>query len=341
MMRRSAAVVIPLFACALALSACGAQAVTVVHVHPRAIASQPGGVATVAAAVEVPVTLDFDDTVTGLHVVAGDTVSQGQPLIDVDPGPLVTNEQELQLRLSAATIAAGSAQAALGVSKDPEVAEGLQAKIQALHGQIVLDQQLVNIAHGHAPTIVAPINGVVLAVNVTEGEYVAQGVQLLQIIDYHRLTVTASLPVVEQPAVDPGAPATVTFPAFPNVTLSGTVSDVSAGTSNNGTTFAVTVDAPNTPDLLIRPGLNAYVRVQVSGQVAMALPKAAVLNMDLDPTVVVVSNGVAHLRPVTLGVSDDNYVQIVGGVAVNDACVIVGNQTLNDGSRVQIAKDEG
>jgi RND family efflux transporter MFP subunit len=342
---RSASLLLVACIAGVVLSGCshGVQDVQVAHAQARNISAQPGGLGTVAASVDVPVTLDFRDAVTAVHVVAGDRVTQGQALLDLDATGLALNAQSLALRLSNATAGLQRTQASLAGAggKSADYIAGLQAQVQALQGQIGLDQQLVNIANGHSPTVVSPINGVVQAIAIKPGQTATPGQVLADIVDFTRISVTANLPVADQTDVTQGAPTTVTFPDFPNIALTGSVTTVSATAINSGTSFQVTIDAANTPDQKIRPGVNAYARVQVTHKAVIAVPKEAVLNVNLNPTVVVVSGQTVQRHQVQVGISDDKYAEILSGVQVNDVVVIVGNQTLDDGTPVHITKDEG
>jgi RND family efflux transporter MFP subunit len=330
---------------AVVLAACGVSVadVTVVHVTPRVITDEPGGAGHVSASVDVPVTLDFRDTVTAIDVTAGAPVTTGQPILDLDPIPLATNVAGLQLKLASANATLERTQASLSIdqTKDSPMVPGVEAQIQEVKGQIGLDQQLLGIAQGHAPTVTSPMNGVVLAIDAKVGQSVGPGAPLAEIVDFTNITVAASLPIAVQPEVDAGAGATLSFPDFPNVTLTGVVSAVNAGTTIGGASFLVTVSAPNTAGKLIRPGMNAFVRVSVKHQAVMTLPRAAIVNIDLDPTVMVVTGQVVHVHQVQMGIDDGPYVEVLSGLQVGDVCVLVGNQTLNEGTAVRIVRDEG
>jgi RND family efflux transporter MFP subunit len=319
------------------------QNVTVVHVDARVLTDQPGGVGKAAAGVDVFVSLDFRDTVTAVHVNAGDTVTKGEPLFDLDPTPLVTNQTQLSLKVAndQASLVRQQGVLAIDQAKNSPLVASVQAQIQVLTGQISFDEQLLSIAQGHQPTVTAPIAGIVEAVNVAPGQSVGPGVPLADVVDFTQIQVTANLPVAVQPELAPGEKATMTFPDFPDVTLSGVVSGVGAGTTNGGTSFSVTITAPNTTDKRIRPGVNAFARVTVAHKASLTLPKAAILNIDLNPTVMVVSGPLVHSQSVQIGIDDGVHVEVLFGLKAGDVCVLVGNQTLNDGSQVHIVKDEG
>src|SRR5205085_653372 len=121
-----------------------------------------------------------------------------------------------------------------------------------------------------------------------------------------------------QPDVVVGAAATLNFTASPAVTLKGIVVSVVRSATNSGLSFKAIVDADNTPDQRIQPGLVAYVRVQAQHRAVVAVPRVAVLNLDLDPGVFVVHGDRAERRTVRVGAMDSDHVEILNGVAAGD-----------------------
>jgi len=322
------------------LAGCGAADVSVAAAGPATITAQPGGVGPVAPAVSIPVSVDVRDLVTNVDVQPGDHVTRGQPLFDLDPGPLQTATTTLSLRLQTINASIAAAEASLHTQQAKGSAEvpALQDEIAALQSEAAVEQQLISIAAGKNPTITAPADGDVETVVATPGLQVTPGQTLVVIIDYTNVTVTASLPIAEEGQVSIGDRATLGFPTLPNTTLQGQVTSVSPSASSNGVSFQVTVSAPNTPDKAVRPNLQSYVRVSVTHQASVAVSKLAVLNIDFNPTVFVVNGGTARMRQVRVGISDQDRVEILDGLQAGDLCVVVGNQSLQDGSQVRVVR---
>jgi RND family efflux transporter MFP subunit len=328
------------------LSACGrgeTHSVVVAVSAPRTIMAESGGLGTVAAAVDLPVTIGFRAPVIAVNVRLGDHITKGQALLSLDPTSLTTNAQAFTVRLQQAQAALSRAegQLILAQQKQPLTVPGLRAEVQALQSQVGLDQQLVNIAHGRSAAITSPIDGEVESVNVIPGQVAPAGRSLIEIVDYTRITITANLSVNDQADVNVGAPAEISFNSLPDFTLAGTVGAVAPGANNNGLSFQVLIDALNSPDHRARPGFQAYVRIKRAHQAAVAVPKIAVLNVGLDPTVFVIDGQqVAHRRQVAVGTSDGTSIEILHGLNPGERCVIAGNQSLDDGSKVVVARVE-
>jgi RND family efflux transporter MFP subunit len=323
----------------LGLAGCGSTDVVVARATAATLTAQSGGVGTVSAAVTIPVSVDVRDTVTNVDVQPGDHVTQGQPLFDLDPSALQAAEAQLTLKLQSISASIASAQAGLVVDEKKGSANvaSVQAEIADLQGELAVEQQLIGIAKGRSPTITAPAGGDIASVVAVPGLQATPGEALVTIIDYSSITVLASLPISEQGQVTVGEPATLSFPSLPDVTITGQVTSVSPNATSNGVSFQATVAAKNTPDKAVRPNLQAYVRVSTSRQAAVTVPKVAVLNIDFNPTVFVVQDGVAHMRQVRVGIADQNKVEILTGVSAGELCVVVGNQALQDGSHVRVS----
>ena len=67
---------------------------------------------------------------------------------------------------------------------------------------------------------------------------------------------------------------------------------------------------------------------------ALLVPESAVFSADGSDSVYVVADGIARLRRVTLGDSDGDHVEILGGLAAGETVVTGGQEFLNDGDRV-------
>jgi RND family efflux transporter MFP subunit len=296
-----------------------------------------------AAGVTVPITVDFRDLVTDVGVHAGDTVRRGQPLISLDPTPFQQQAASLQSKLALLNSQIQSAQARLALAQragDSGQVTALTEQINSYQGEYAIVQQQIDIAQGRATQLLSPIDGVIGQVNILPGGIASPGEPLLTVLDLSHIQVTANLPIADKPAVTDGSKATVSFINLPGVQLQGNVVQVAASASANGQSFQATIDAPNTADQRVLPGLQAYVQVAVNHPASVVVARTAVLNIDQDPTVDVVQGQVVHRQHVEIGVSDGTYVEVLQGLQAGQLCV-VGSQSLDDGTPIRITQTEG
>jgi RND family efflux transporter MFP subunit len=316
--------------------------VTVATAVSGTIATDTGGLGTVRAGVDVPLALGFTDQVEDVSVGLGEQVKKGQPLLTLDPQPLLANVSHLQARLLHIEADVARVRADLASGRTPAAqVPGTQDQEQSLESQVNVYGQLLATAQGKRGTVTSPIDGEVLAIDVQAGQVAKPGATLVEIVDYHRITVTAELPVSSQPYVRPGDRAQLTFAAVPGLALTGTVTGVSPGSVNYGTGFRLIVDAPNTADQRVHPGYQAYLRVRYMGQGGTIVRRMAVLNIGVNPSMFVVKGDAVQLRQVQIGTENGPDVQIVSGLQPGDKYVLAGNENLASGDRVRITGDLG
>jgi membrane fusion protein (multidrug efflux system) len=340
-----------LLACVLA--GCGggstSRDVVVYKAGARAVTDHPGGVGITVAGISVPVTVDFRDLVTDVSVRPGAAVHRGQPLVSLDPTPFQAQATALHTKQNVIQTEIQNAQGRLAIAQakgDAPQTAALHAQIVSYQAQYVIVQQQLDIAQGRGTQLLAPIDGAVGEVKIAAGAFAAPGQTLLTVVDTSHIQVTASLPISDRRFVSLGEPADISVTPSPGSTVSGAVLtgkviEIAAGASGAGQVFQATVDAANTADHSVLPGLQAYVRVTVDRSSPVVVSRLAVLSLDRDPTVYVVEGQVVHPRNVELGVSDGSYVEILNGLRPGDLCVIVGSQLLNDGSPVRVTRTTG
>lgn len=329
----------------LATASCSGSAndVTVATAVSGTIAADTGGLGTTEAAIDVPIALSFTDHVQDVIVGFGQQVKKGQPLLSIDPQPLLANVSHLQARLLRAQANQARIDAELAAGKIPQaLVPSMQDHAQTMVSQINLYDQLLAEARGQQSTVTSPVAGEVLAVNVQAHQVAKPGATLIEIVDYHRIVVTAELPVSSQPYIKPGDRAQITFAALPGLSLTGVVSGVSPGSVNYGSGFQLTIEAANTPDERVHPGYQAYVRVSYPhGSAGVIVRRMAVLNINAAPSMFVINGDVAQLRQVRVGAESGPDVEIVAGIAPGDEYVLAGNENLATGDRVSVTSDLG
>ncbi|KAA9340383.1 efflux RND transporter periplasmic adaptor subunit [Larkinella humicola] len=187
----------------------------------------------------------------------------------------------------------------------------------------------------------APISGVMLKKLAEVGEITGVGTPLFVVSDIRTVKVNAYIPESELHRIKLGQQATVLVSSL-NETFTGKVIEVGSAADATSRAFTIKIELPN-PRLLIRPGMIAEVKI-LSSQLKnrLALPAEAVLH-DLDNQsyvyVVAADQNKAFKRKVSVGQLINNQIEITSGLAENETVVTGGQQKLNDGSLISIAKN--
>ena len=238
--------------------------------------------------------------------------------------------------LAAGTVTAINVQEGGAVNKDDivlqisgeDLTEAIQSAAETLRSAELNMDNLQEAMNNY--TVTSPISGTIIEKNAKAGDALTAGADLCTIYDLSYLVMVINVDELQVSDVSVGQSVQVTADAVPDKTYTGTVTRVSMkGTSNGGTTtYPVTVRIDETEGL--RPGMNANAEIVIAeAKNALAVPNAAIVrggyvlvtkdspsaaNADPDMTA---PEGYVYV-PVKIGVSDDDYTQIISGVTGND-----------------------
>ncbi len=223
--------------------------------------------------------------------------------------------------------------------------QAAQARVALQHARRVLAQAEVAVRQAEAvlaeSVVRAPAGGVVAHRSVDPGDTVTQQARLLQVVQVDPAVVVLAIPERELQALRPGTAVEVTADALGERRFPGRVARTSPVVSAETRTADVRVEVPN-PDGALRPGMTARVRVVLARrQGVVAVPVEAVVRSAAGSVVFVVEDGVARVRPVTLGLSDGVRVEVRSGLRPGERVVVAGQESLRDGTPVRTPQEAG
>ncbi|MGH7371556.1 MAG: efflux RND transporter periplasmic adaptor subunit, partial [Candidatus Methylomirabilales bacterium] len=201
--------------------------------------------------------------------------------------------------------------------------------------------------------IYAPVNGVVIARNVDVGQTVAASLQapILFLIaeDLSKMQADTNVDEADISRIQVGQQASFTVDAFPGEVFKGRVVQIRQApiVQQNVVTYNVVVAVVN-PDLKLKPGLTANVKVLVDRQAdALKIPNAALRfrppSPDGEPLAAqektrgpsqiwILDEGRLRGVSVKLGLSDEYFTEVLEGDVKEGQSVVVGLGA-RDGSR--------
>jgi membrane fusion protein (multidrug efflux system) len=298
------------------------------------------------------VAAQVEGQVTRIARAEGVSVAAGDVIVELDP-----ERRELEQRSETAQLAEVRAQLA--------EAERDLRRIERLHGQGVassarLDeaQTAVRLARARCDaaaargalteravrdsSVKAPFAGLLLRRLANEGEFVAVGDPLFEIVALDPLEVEFHLPEGDSARAAPGSPLEIQVAPHPGEVFPALVTMVAPALDPGSRTLRVKGEVPNSAHRL-RPGLFARVVVDLGERTDVAMiPREAVLQR-ADGSVVFRLNGSdrAERRVVRLGASVGERVEVIEGVAPGDWILVRGHSRLVDGARVSLRDPEG
>ena len=183
----------------------------------------------------------------------------------------------------------------------------------------------------------SPIDGVVTDRPLFAGETAATGAPLVTVMDTSSLLAKTHIAQSLAQQMKVGDGATVGIPGVTEP-VSAKVSLISPALDPGSTTVEVWLKIDN------RKGtfkVGTPVKTAITGRTepnALKIPSTALLTaQDGSKSVMVVGNdGVAHRKPVTVGIADADDVQVLTGLTAADQVISGGAYGLDEGSKVKV-----
>lgn len=183
-------------------------------------------------------------------------------------------------------------------------------------------------------TIVSPVSGIINKDYFEEGTLLTVGSSVADIVDGKTLKMVVNVTEKEMLRLHKGDKAAIIADVYPGSTFTGTIEAISPK-SNDLYYYSVEI-ALN--DSRLNPGIYATAIFSTgdTGQKNPVISRKAIVGGLKAPCVFVVRNDKAYKIPVQVGLSDGEYIEITGGISIEDAIVKSGQINLVDGSQVSI-----
>ncbi|WP_420549443.1 efflux RND transporter periplasmic adaptor subunit [Curvivirga sp.] len=300
-----------------------------------------------------------DGPIEKMDVQIGDRVVKGDTLVVLDDRRIrqSRNLQAAMLQQAKASLKAALDQKALteqelvrlerlqsSAAFSPARLEDKQLELARFTSQVSVAEAEVAAAQVNlslaeidlARTVIkAPFNGVVTEKNTEVGSYVSQGDAVLSLINHEDLEVEADVPSNRLVGLENGR--------LIDVDLSGqnyeaivraVVPDENVLTRTRAVRFTLGADDNALETLAAGQSATVYIPVGSTRQV-MTVHKDALIAKGDGYIAYVVENGIANIRPVTVGDAVGQRFEVMTGLNAGDIVVIRGNERLFPGQAVQ------
>lgn len=187
--------------------------------------------------------------------------------------------------------------------------------------------------------VLSPISGVVGKIYVEVGQAVSPMTTVATIANYSN-NVRVKAPISDQdlPYVKKGANAEISITALPGMIFQGRVTNVSTVVDQMSGSATVEITIPNIDHKLI-PGMAASAKLTLEQKNdVIALPTAALFT-DGSQKVLVVENGIAHMKDIKLGLIGNEYAEVLIGLAGSEKVVTIGKERVSDGDKVNMIEE--
>jgi multidrug efflux pump subunit AcrA (membrane-fusion protein) len=202
-----------------------------------------------------------------------------------------------------------------------------------------IDRDEVGLKFEKAP-VESTLTGIVGRVYVDIGENVTAQTSIALVVSMDKVKIDLDIPERYLPKVNIDQEAIITVDAYPSVEFKGVVTKISPVVDLSTRTAPIEITLDNF-DHQLKSGMFAKVRLAL--EVRRSVPvilKEAVLGRSPDNYVFVAEGKKAVAKKVKLGIRQGSYYEVQEGLKEGDSVVIVGQQILFDGARVEPEVEE-
>lgn len=185
-------------------------------------------------------------------------------------------------------------------------------------------------------TIVSPFSGVVSAKSFDLGTVLGPGVPLLQLTDIGNLKLNLKIPEREISRFKTGMHTDIYCDVYPGAKYDGVITMVGEK-GDESHNFPAEITIRNTKVNPMKPGMFGSVQIgNTQSQSSIAIPVVALIGTIKEPQVYKIENGKAYLKNLVIGITTNEYLEVVNGLNEGDEIVTVGQVNLYDGAPVNV-----
>jgi len=281
-------------------------------------------------------------------VQRGDTVEQGQLLVEVGTTDLqlqldqqrsTLTSSEVQLRNAQTTLTRTMTLAERGLAAQNAL-DAAQAEVDQLTAGLATQQTLVAMAEANLARarVVAPFGGTVAGRSIEPGQIVDPGTTMLNIVDLSRVRVDILVALRDAARVAVGQTVRLTVQGIPDRAFTGVVDRISPVAEAGTRSLTVHLTLEN-PDGLLRGGMFVTGDILVADDDdVLAVPSTAIQTRGDTRYVLAIEDGVIAERVIAVGSQwpMNALVQATSGLAAGDTIVAMPLSGLAVGDAVTI-----
>lgn len=253
----------------------------------------------------------------------GESVKQGDVLVVLDDAPARADIQRAERVVEAAETRVGVARQRAQTDNNalPDVAAAEGDAVNARAALATANDRLT------ATLVLAPLDGLVGGVRVSEGSTYGAGSEIATITGANDLYVTADLDEVDRPLVSEGQEVAVTVTSFPAMPLTGRLAALSATSQSRGgsTVYPVqiTIERPTATPLALLPGMTVDVRIITNTRDNILILPSSAIRRAGDRQYVTARRGGQDVEvEIRTGARSGGDVEIADGLVEGDVVVL-------------------
>ncbi|RFM23885.1 MAG: efflux RND transporter periplasmic adaptor subunit [Candidatus Thermochlorobacter aerophilum] len=309
-----------------------AVSVSVVTVGKTTLSRTLSLIGTITANNDVAIVSETSGRVVAIGAKVGDYKPAGSVIAQVDDELKLANFKSAEVAYEKAKKDLERYEALLkeGGISDAQV-ESARLNFKSAEAQyIVARRQLQD------TRITTPISGIVTERRVDIGSVVSNGMVVANVVDIAKLKVKVNVAEKDVFKLKAGEEVEVTTDVYPNVKFKGVIASISAK-GDEAHTYPVEITLNNSKEYPLKAGMFGRVHFTSLGErQTLAIPREALLGSVRSARVFVAENGVARLRPITVGQEVGKMLEVLEGLQEGELVIVSGQNNLRDGYAINV-----
>jgi RND family efflux transporter MFP subunit len=277
-----------------------------------------------------------------LHVEPGQSVTAGELLVEIDDRDLLTEKESVLTEIEGAKLSMEKSKRNFERSKElfesklisREVFDNLSSEFAIAENGLVRAQRRLQLVEDklRKTKVIAPSEGTVLTVPVTEGQVVIaaasvnSGTTLMTLANLSQLRVETHVNQVDVAKLELNQKVKLRAESLRDLEMEATISRIAFVATPKASVKGFEVQAIiENPNPRLRPGMTVNMSIPIaSANDAVAVPISAIFKGENNARVIYVKNGdMTEKREVKVGVSNIDHVQILNGVTEGEEILLV------------------
>jgi len=280
---------------------------------------------------------EIDGRITAIEFREGERVARGQVMVRLDDSIQAAElaQAEARLALGQTNFKRANSMKKQGFGSDQET-DRTASELNVNRAEVALAQ-----ARLAKTRLLAPFDGIVGLRQVSVGEFVQSGTDLVNLYDLSFVKVDFRIPEMHAGQVKVGQRISMTLDAYPGREFVGDVYAIDPQVDLNGRSLLLRARIANS-DAVLRAGLFARVELVLANEESVLMvPETALVPSGEEQFVYRVVDGKSVWTRIERGVRQGGLVQVTAGLQEGDLVVTAGHLKIHDGMPVNPLPPQG